>query len=582
MSEQALPRGVTGVHVLPAGHHDGPWDNIVVPEGTRGRLLGTALVAMMHGRRLAALPAPPSGLIVLAGPPGTGKTTLARGLAQAAALAVAARGATTFLEIDPHALPSEMLGESQRNVTRLLRDVVPALAAARPHVVVLIDEVESFAVRRGLASFETNPVDVQRATDAVLAGLDHLAATVPGAVVVTTTNFLAAVDEAFLSRADLVVELGLPDAEARARILAAALADLAVAWPELKELAADDPLHEELAVRTAGWDGRRLRKLPLAVLAGSAALARDPARLTAAELRSAVGGRPAERGGSPARGHRQLPGWCYLYVTYMLSSRDVSHDPRWFLSLARRPAPDLALRPGVRQAERARRRLVLCLIAAVAVLDQAAKWWAWRQVPWTKINSGGDILVGTTVGGWYASPVTGALLDLLDFGLLSIAVSALARWRVPAAVRVPGALMIGGWGSNLLDRLGIHYWTAPGSVRGVVDFIHLGSHYYNVADFFIIGCTPLFLLAAACQAVLAARRPAAARSAPAPARSWVRLRARMRDSALAGAGLILVVTLGAANYGGVSAASSEPSASGHACPIAAAAIRPLTGIRVCG
>ena len=289
MSEQALPRGVTGVHVLPAGHHDGPWDSVVVPEGTRERLLGTALVAMMHGRRLAALPASPSGLIVLAGPPGTGKTTLAQGLGQAAALAVAARGATTFIEIDPHALPSEMLGESQRNVTRLLRDVVPELAAARPHVVVVIDEVESFAVRRSLASFETNPVDVQRATDAVLAGLDHLAAAVPGAVVVTTTNFLPAVDEAFLSRADLVVELGLPDVRARAQILAAALADLAVPWPELKELAADDALHEELAARTAGWDGRRLRKLPLAVIGADPVLARDPARLTAGELRAAAG-----------------------------------------------------------------------------------------------------------------------------------------------------------------------------------------------------------------------------------------------------------------------------------------------------
>ena len=136
MSTQSLPPGVASVHVLPAGHHDGPWDSIVVPDGTRERLLGTALVAMMHGRRLAALPAPPSGLIVLAGPPGTGKTTLGRGLAQAAALAVAARGATTFLEIDPHAMPSEMLGESQRNVTRLLRDIVPELAASRPHVVV--------------------------------------------------------------------------------------------------------------------------------------------------------------------------------------------------------------------------------------------------------------------------------------------------------------------------------------------------------------------------------------------------------------------------------------------------------------
>jgi hypothetical protein len=91
-----------------------------------------------------------------------------------------------------------------------------------------------------------------------------------------------------LSRADLVVELGLPDVAARARILAASLADLAVPWPELKDLASDDALHDELAVRTAGWDGRRLRKLPLAVIGTDPALARDPARLTARQLRSAV------------------------------------------------------------------------------------------------------------------------------------------------------------------------------------------------------------------------------------------------------------------------------------------------------
>ena len=288
VSADSLPRGVAAVHVLPADHHDGPWESVVVPPGTRERLLGTALVTMSHGRRLAALPAPPSGLVVLAGPPGTGKTTLARGLAQAASLAVAARGATTFIEIDPHSLPSEMLGESQRNVVRLLRDVVPELAAPRPHVIVLIDEVESFAVRRGLASFETNPVDVQRATDAVLFGLDYLAAEIPGALVVTTTNFLAAVDEAFLSRADLVAELGLPDSAARARIVGAALADLAVVWPGLKNLASDEALHASLAAATAGWDGRRLRKLPLAVLGADPALARDPERLTADQLRAAT------------------------------------------------------------------------------------------------------------------------------------------------------------------------------------------------------------------------------------------------------------------------------------------------------
>jgi lipoprotein signal peptidase len=201
--------------------------------------------------------------------------------------------------------------------------------------------------------------------------------------------------------------------------------------------------------------------------------------------------------------------------------------------------------------------VVLALLAVVVVLDQAAKWWAWRHVSGTRINSGGDVLVGRTIGAWYAGPVTGALLDLLDFGLLSIAVSVLARCRATAAVVVPGALMTGGWGSNLSDRLGMHYWTAPGSVRGAVDFIHIGRHYYNAADFFIIGCTPLFLLAAGYQGARAARRPVAARSVPPPARS--RLRARARIPALAGAGLILVVALGAANYGGVNAAPRTPT-----------------------
>jgi len=202
--------------------------------------------------------------------------------------------------------------------------------------------------------------------------------------------------------------------------------------------------------------------------------------------------------------------------------------------------------------------VVPALLVAVVVLDQAAKWWAWRHFSWTKINSGGDVLVGRTVSAWYAGPVTGALLDLLDYGLLSIAVSVLARRRASAAVSVPGALMIGGWASNLLDRVGIHYWTAPGSVRGVVDFIHFGGHYYNVADFFIIGCTPLFLLAAGYERMRAARRPAAAGRVPPPARS--RARAWVRIPALAGAGLILVVSLGAANYGGVNAAPRHTNA----------------------
>lgn len=200
--------------------------------------------------------------------------------------------------------------------------------------------------------------------------------------------------------------------------------------------------------------------------------------------------------------------------------------------------------------------LVLVLLATVVVLDQAAKWWAWRYVSGTRINSGGDVLVGPVIGTWYNGRVTGALLDLLDFGLLSIAVSVLVRTRASATVVFTGALMVGGWGSNLLDRLGMHYWTAPGSARGAVDFIHIGGYFYNFADFFIIGGTPLFLLAAGYEIVRAVRRPPAAGHPPRLARSRLRqwVRQWVRVPALVSTGLMLVVALGAANYGGVHAA----------------------------
>jgi lipoprotein signal peptidase len=196
---------------------------------------------------------------------------------------------------------------------------------------------------------------------------------------------------------------------------------------------------------------------------------------------------------------------------------------------------------------------VLALLAMVIVLDQATKWWAWRHVPWVRINPGGDLLVGHTISEWYVSPVSGTLLDVLNFGLLSIAVTVFARCRAPGFVVVPGTLMIAGWSSNLLDRLGMHYWTAPGSVRGAVDFIHIGSYFYNVADLFIIAWTPLFVLAAGYWGVRSAWRSAwrsvAVRSQP--SRLGSRVRARMRIPALAGASLILAVALGAASYGGV-------------------------------
>jgi lipoprotein signal peptidase len=216
----------------------------------------------------------------------------------------------------------------------------------------------------------------------------------------------------------------------------------------------------------------------------------------------------------------------------------------------------------VRLRKHRQRSIMFGLLAAVVVVDQGMKWWAWRHFSAARINAGGDVLVGTRVGDWFSDPVQGALLDLLDVGLLCLAISLLARRRRSVLVLVTGSLAIAGWTSNLFDRLVMHYWTAPGSVRGVVDYIHIRPHYYNVADLCIISATPLVILAllAKCLQTWVTKRPATTRRGRSTALRRSPTRSRLSACAAA-VGLVVVVGLGAANDSGTTAPSTASGAS---------------------
>jgi AAA+ superfamily predicted ATPase len=280
-----VPPGVEGIvamHELPDPAWESRWTRIVVPDQIKERLLNFTLFSLKHRARIDAVRLPVHGLIVLAGPPGTGKTTLAGGLADQAARALGE--GVLFVEVDPHAFPSQMLGESQRSVARLFDRTLPDLAQRGRPTIVLLDEVESLAVNRTGASLETNPVDVHRATDAVLAGVDQVARACPNLTFVATTNHAVGVDAAFLSRADLVEDIGLPGAAAVEQILRDTLQQ--VVGSDRLNGAALGPLAK--ACVDARLDARRVRKLVLRALASRRELALKPELLRLEDVDAAL------------------------------------------------------------------------------------------------------------------------------------------------------------------------------------------------------------------------------------------------------------------------------------------------------
>ncbi|MCG8590335.1 MAG: ATP-binding protein, partial [Proteobacteria bacterium] len=124
--------------ILPEDGWNQYWDRIYVPDVTKRRMVNYARFVLARRDGYSPVGLPVHGIALLRGLPGTGKSSLVRGLANLLA-AETPDEELLFAEVNTHSLPSQMLGDSQRNTMNLLERALPELAERATATVVLID-----------------------------------------------------------------------------------------------------------------------------------------------------------------------------------------------------------------------------------------------------------------------------------------------------------------------------------------------------------------------------------------------------------------------------------------------------------
>ncbi len=206
------------------------------------------------------------GGILMYGPPGVGKTHLAR--------ATAGEAGASFLSVGIHEVLDMWMGQSEQNLNRLFER-----ARASAPSVLFFDEVDALAARRS----DLRTSGGRTLINQFLAELDGVQASNAGVLVLAATNAPWHLDPAFRrpGRFDRVLFVPTPDEPARAAILRLLCRDRPVEAVD----------YERLAKRTDGFSGADLkavvelaveRKLDAAMRAGR------PLPISGAELAAAA------------------------------------------------------------------------------------------------------------------------------------------------------------------------------------------------------------------------------------------------------------------------------------------------------
>ncbi|KII95771.1 hypothetical protein PLICRDRAFT_170374 [Plicaturopsis crispa FD-325 SS-3] len=212
---------------LPNRGWDGLWDSLIYSDDIKLKLLEYIHATLiLSDANVDFNLVSWNRVILLHGPPGTGKTSLCRALAQKLSIRLSHRYPhSRLLEINSHSLFSRWFSESGKLVQRLFASINELIDEEDTFVVVLIDEVESLTAARAGAMAGTEPSDGLRVVNALLTQLDKLKHR-KNVLVMSTSNLVKAIDSAFVDRADIIQYVDLPPSEAIYEILRGSLSEI--------------------------------------------------------------------------------------------------------------------------------------------------------------------------------------------------------------------------------------------------------------------------------------------------------------------------------------------------------------------